>query len=85
MWYCSHAQQGSWFYFADVSLVCNNAFEGGSWLQVRHKSFATPKWHLAKDGLRGVDEYGHPGLAEYSIYFQHLMSSQTELLFVLGE
>jgi hypothetical protein len=67
-----------------MRLVCNRVFEGGNWLQVRHKVFTSPKWHLAKDGLRGMDAYGYPGLDEYSIYFNHLLKPDTELLFVLG-
>ena len=66
-----------------MNLVCNNLFEGGSWLQVRYKSSAS-QWHLAKDGLRGLDVYGYPGLSEYSIQFSHLMTPESELLFVLG-
>jgi hypothetical protein len=68
----------------DNTFVCNGAFEGGGWLQVRHKAFNSPKWHLATDGLRGLDVYGYPGLDEYSIYFADKLKRETELLFVLG-
>ncbi len=68
----------------DSNFVCNGAFEGGGWLQVRHKAFNSPKWHLATDGLRGLDVYGYPGLDEYSIYFADKLKRETELLFVLG-
>ncbi len=54
-------------------------------MQVRHKSFTSPKWHQAADGLRGLDVYGYPGLEEYSIYFRNMLTPGTELAFVLGK
>ncbi len=64
--------------------MCENAFEGGGWLQVRYIDSLPEKWYRAQDGLRGTDVYGYPGLSEYSIYFKNLMKTTDELLFVLG-
>jgi hypothetical protein len=70
---------------ADYDFTCNNNFEGGGWFLVRFNSFGSqPRWYRASDGLRGTDEYGYPGLGEYSIYYRHLMNPDSELLFVVG-
>jgi hypothetical protein len=68
----------------DVDFVCANDFEGGGWLLVRYRKLHSYGWHRANDGMRGVDEYGYPGLIEYSIYFKHMMRPETELLFAVG-
>ncbi len=69
----------------DYAFVCQGNFVGGGWLQVRHKSFTSPKWHQATDGMRGFDVYGYPGLEEYSVYFNNMLTPGTELAFVLGK
>jgi hypothetical protein len=70
---------------ADYTYVCDHLFENGGWLQVRFKSFAgAPSWHIARDGLRGIDVYGYPGASEYSIYYKHLLQGDTEMLFRAG-
>jgi hypothetical protein len=72
---------------ADYSYVCDHTFENGGWLQVRFKTFAgSPSWHIARDGLRGVDVYGYPGTpsGEYSLFYNHILRPETEMLFRVG-
>ena len=70
----------------DSSLLCEDAFEGGGWLQVRAMSVGqSPQWFQATDGLRGVDVYGYTTDPEYSIYYNHLLRPTSELLFFIGK
>jgi hypothetical protein len=70
--------------YIDFTFVCENSFEGGGWLQVRYINSSPEKWHRARDGLRGTDVYGYPGLSEYSIYYKDLLAPNSVLLFSTG-
>jgi hypothetical protein len=71
-------------FVADFAYPCETSFEGGGWLRVRFQP-STSNWHPASDFLRGFEVYGDPNAWNaYSIYFQHLVGSETEFLFSLG-
>jgi hypothetical protein len=51
---------------------------------VRH--LVGTSWHPATDALRGMEEYYDPeGGSTHTIRYNHLLTSDTEFLFVMGE
>ena len=73
--------------FVVAATVCENSFQGGSWLLVRRVQQGST-WHPATDDLRGTDLYGIYGTstsaASFSIGFAALVNASTEFLFATG-
>jgi hypothetical protein len=69
-----------------VAPICENSFQGGSWLLVRRAQGSA--WSPATDHLLGKDVYGVYGAANsdstFSISFSSLVTYSTEFLFATG-